>query len=171
MLSPSLQSYLNANDPSWVGGTGDGGNGGGSSWLYSTQRQRDPTAIYREEIARIGRRFGFNNRASGGGNSRLTSRSVDRRSARSAALLYHQRGGALPYTRLGRDGTLVQEGESSTRKRQGVVPRRSYKVEGFLEQGLDGGVALTGRMSGCRSIGRGPQSTENSRYDVRARKA
>lgn len=167
MLSPSLQSYLNVNDPSWVGESGGSGSGGGGGWVPSPQRQRDPTAIYRAEIARIGRRFGFNNRVSGGRNSRT---SVDCRSARSAALMHHQRVGA---PRLGHHGTLVQDSERSNRKRQGMVPHRRYQVEGFLEQGLDGGVALTGsrrlgRRDGRRSIGLAPHLTENARYIARA---
>lgn len=154
-LSPSLQSYLNANELSWVGGTGDNGSGGGGGWLPSRQRQRDPTAIYRAEIARIGRRFGLNNRVSGGGHSRTSSHtSANRQRVRS-----------------GYDGTLAQESENNIRKRRGMVPHRSYQVEGFLEQGLDGGVALTsnrhlGRRSGRRSIGLAPHSTENARYIV-----
>lgn len=49
------------------------------------------------------------------------------------------------------------------------MPQRSYQVEGFLEQGFDGGVALTGSRrlegrSGRRSIGLAPHLTENSRY-------
>lgn len=168
VLSPSLQSYLDANDPSWVGGSG---SGGGSGWLPSPQQQRDPTAIYRAEIARIGRRFGFNNRVSGGQNSRTSSHSIDRRSARPAAVPYYQRVRAPPYTRSGHDGTLVQDNESN-RKRPGMVPHRSYQVQGFLEQGLDGGVALTGsrrlgRRSGRHSTGPAPHSTENTRYIVR----
>ena len=166
MLSPSLQSYLNANEPSWVGGSG---SGGGSGWLSPPQQQRDPTAIYRAEIARIGRRFGFNDRISGGQNSRSSSHSIDRRSARSAAAPYHQRVRVPPHTRSGNDGTLVQDNEYSNRKRPGMVPHRSYQVQGFLEQGLDGGVALTGRRrlgrrSGRHSIGPASHSTEDTRY-------
>lgn len=165
MLSPSLQSYLNANDTSWLGGTG----GGGGGWQPPPQRQRDPTAIYRSEIARIGRRFGLNNRASGGRNPRTSNQGVDRRSARSAAALYHQRVRAPPYARSVHDGTFVSDNEHSNRKRQGAVPHRSYQVEGFLEQGLDGGVALTGsrrlgRRSGRGSIGLAPHPTESARY-------
>lgn len=174
MLSPSLQSYLSATDPSWTGGprSSDSGGGGGG-WVPSPQRQRDPTAIYREEIARIGRRFGLNTRDSGSRNARTNSRGVDRRSARSAALPHHQRVGAPSagsyYTRLSQDGTFLQDSKSKSRKRQGVVPHRGYQVEGFLEQGLDGGVALTGsrhlgRRNGRRSIGPAPHSTEDARY-------
>lgn len=173
MLSPSLQSYLNANDPSWVAGTGGGGSGGGSGWQPSPQH-RDPTAIYRAEIARIGRRFGLNNRAPGGRNPRTSRQSVDRRSARSATLLYHQRVRAQQYTRSGHDGTLGPGSETSNRKRRGIGPHRSYQVEGFLEQRLDGGVALTGSRrlgirSGRRSIGLAPHLTEDVRYVVRER--
>ncbi len=151
MLSPSLQSYLHANDPSWAGGEGGGG------WTLSpTRHQRDPTAIYRAEIARIRRRFGLNTRVSGRQNPYGSTKGVDRRSTQSTAVGHNFSSGS---SFIG----------SYHRTRRGVVPHRHNQIEGFLEKGWDGSVALTGKRpssgSNRRSIGLAPRSNADSRYN------
>lgn len=179
VLSPSLQSYLNAHDPSWAGGSGGGGGGGGGSHPTQQQQRRDPTAIYRAEIARMGRRFGYNNRVSGGKGPH--SSRVERRSARAAASAYSAAAPAGSpsagsyHTSPIRDGRSINN-EVSRRKWRGVIPQRSYQVEGILEQGWDGRVTLTGKPSWsesgrssvgpARSVRPALRSTENSRYFV-----
>lgn len=171
VLSPSLQSYLHANDPSWAGGAG---GGGGSSGM--PQQRRDPSAIYRAEIARMGRRFGFNSRPSGGKGFQSGTK-VGRRSARAAgsahraAYVGSSSTGSYHSTSPIRDGRYIKN-EVSKRKWRGAIPQRSYRVEGVLEQGWDGRVTLTGkpswRESGTprRSVESALHSAENSRYSL-----
>lgn len=156
MLSPSLQSYLNANDPSWAGGDG---------WSPSpTQDRRDPTAIYRAEIARIRRRFGLNKRVSGRRSPYGSTKGIERRSARLAASAHNVTSGSSFL------GSYHKTEASSNRVRQGVVPHRHNQIEGFLEKGWDGSVSLTGTRPGSgsarRSIGVAPRSNENSRCSL-----
>jgi len=151
VLSPSLQSYLHANDPSWAGGDGGGG------WSASPKRhERDPTAIYRAEIARIHRRFGLNARVSGRHNPYGSTRGVDRRSARSAAIGHNALSGSSLI------GSYPKTEASSNRTRRGIVQHRHNQIEGFLEKGWDGSVALTGKRPGSgsdrRSIGLWPKA-------------
>lgn len=159
VLSPSLQSYLNANDTSWAGDAG--------SLAFPPQQRhqkRDPTAIYRAEIARVGRRFGIKSRGSGGRIPR--SSNFDQKSTRLEPSAYSGAARGFPspgvlHERSHRDGR-TDRGEVATRRTgTGAAAQRSYRIEGFLERGLDGSVALMGTRSGS---GNGRRRSSTSRY-------